>query len=305
MRLLALAFLASLALGASSASATEYWLFYLGGQSNMDGYGTNSELPADLQKPIEGVRIFLGNHSADGQPVDGNGAWAELGPGYGMDYRYQNGEAKLGQRFGVELTFAKKLREAFPDKKIALLKYSRGGTSIDAASARDFGSWDPAWEGGEGAGKGINQYDHFLAAVRNAHAAGDIDGDGEADTLVPKGILWMQGESDGDVSEESAKRYQAKLGELMNLIRAAFRYDDIPVVVARISDSGNDPSGKVWEWGDIVREAQAAYVQQDGHAALVTSTDEYGYSDPWHYDSAGYLDLGEKFAEATMELMKK
>jgi iduronate 2-sulfatase len=204
----------------------------------------------------------------------------------------------------VELTFAQKLREAFPDKKIALLKYSRGGTSIDEAAAGVFGSWDPQFVGGEGAGKGVNQYDHFLAAVRNAYAAGDIDGDGEADTLVPKGILWMQGESDGDVSEESAKRYRAKLGELMNLIRAAFRYDDLPVVIGRISDSGNDPSGKVWEWGDVIREAQASFAQEDGHAALVGSTDDYGYSDPWHYDSAGYVDLGGKFAEATVELMK-
>jgi hypothetical protein len=36
----------------------------------------------------------------------------------------------------------------------------------------------------------------------------------------------------------------------------------------------------------------------DPHAELVTSTDGYGYSDPAHYDSAGYLDMGEKFAEA-------
>lgn len=303
MRLLAFALSCSLALGAGSASAAEYWLFYLGGQSNMDGYGQNSELPPELQKPVEGVRIFLGNHSADGQPVDGNGEWAELKPGYGMDYRYQSGQATYGQRFGVELTFAQKLREAFPDQKIALLKYSRGGTSIDEASAGVFGSWDPQFVGGEGAGKGVNQYDHFLGAVRNATAAGDIDGDGEADTLVPKGILWMQGESDG-TNEASAKAYRANLGELMNLIRAAFRYDDLPVVVGRISDSGNNPSGKVWAFGDAIREAQASFASEDGHAALVTSTDEYGYSDPWHYDSDGYLDLGGKFAEATIGLMK-
>ena len=35
-----------------------------------------------------------------------------------------------------------------------------------------------------------------------------------------------------------------------------------------------------------------------GHAALVTTTDIYGYSDPWHYDSAGYIDLGKQFAIA-------
>jgi hypothetical protein len=33
-------------------------------------------------------------------------------------------------------------------------------------------------------------------------------------------------------------------------------------------------------------------------AALVVETDSYGYSDPFHYDSAGYVDLGRRFAEA-------
>ena len=45
-------------------------------------------------------------------------------------------------------------------------------------------------------------------------------------------------------------------------------------------------------------------LSEDPAAALVTSTDNYGYSDPWHYDTAGYLDLGEKFAEAMNELRK-
>ena len=50
--------------------------------------------------------------------------------------------------------------------------------------------------------------------------------------------------------------------------------------------------GKVWHFGQIVRQAQADFVRKDKHAAIVISTDEYKYSDPWHYDSAGYLDLG-------------
>jgi len=36
----------------------------------------------------------------------------------------------------------------------------------------------------------------------------------------------------------------------------------------------------------------------------VASTDAYGYSDPWHYDSAGYLDLGTQFAIAVYELQE-
>ena len=49
-----------------------------------------------------------------------------------------------------------------------------------------------------------------------------------------------------------------------------------------------------------MRGAQAEYVKADAAAALVTTTDKYGYSDPWHYDSAGYIDLGRQFANATV-----
>jgi hypothetical protein len=91
----------------------------------------------------------------------------------------------------------------------------------------------------------------------------------------------------------------------MDLLRAALRSDDLPVAVGRISDSGrDDKDGKVWDYGETVRAAQAAFVEKDGSAALVTSTDEYMYSDPWHYDTNGYLDLGRKFAEAIAGIQK-
>ncbi len=115
----------------------------------------------------------------------------------------------------------------------------------------------------------------------------------------------MQGESDAYPSEQIALRYLPNLKRLMDLIRAALRVDDLPVVLGRISDSGRDDDGKIWDYGDIVRRIQAFYVENDNNAALVTSTDKYKYSDPWHYDSIGYIDLGEKFAEAMVELQKR
>jgi hypothetical protein len=109
----------------------------------------------------------------------------------------------------------------------------------------------------------------------------------------------MQGESDAAYTPEIAARYQQNLKRMMDLIRAALRSDDLPVVIGRISDSGrDDKDGKVWDHGEVVRAAQAEFVKDDGHAALVTSTDDYDYSDPWHYDTSGYIDLGHKFAEA-------
>ncbi len=290
---------------ASSAEAKKYKLYYLGGQSNMDGYGFNAELPKGLGDKLAGVMIYHGNTAADGQPVDGRGRWAKLQPGHGVGFSSDGHANKYSDRFGVELSFAAKLRELEPDAPIAIIKYSRGGTSIDAAAAGGFGCWEPDFAGGSDDGQGINQYDHFLATIRGATAQADIDGDGEADELVPAGILWMQGESDAAHTPEIAQRYEANLKRLADLIRATLRTDDLPIVIGRISDSGKDPDGKVWDHGPTVQAAQAAFVEKDGHAALVTSTDKYGYSDPWHYDSAGYLDLGERFAEAVRGLQGK
>ncbi len=270
---------------------TVYELYYLGGQSNMDGFGYVSELPEDILENIEGIKIFHGNPAQDSAEVDGRGLWADLRPGHGVGFGSDGDSNKYSQRFGVELTFAARLRELRLGRNIALIKYSKGGTSIDVEAAGHFGAWQPELEI-------VNQYDHFLATVRHALSVGDIDGDGKKDRLKPRGIIWMQGESDGDYDEAIAQRYQDNLTHLMQLIRKAFGSRRLPIVIGRISDSGMDESGLVWEHGEIIRQAQRSFVEKDGHAALVTSTDAYRYSDPWHYDSQGYIDLGKKFAEA-------
>jgi len=289
-------------LPAALGRAATYRVYYLGGQSNMDGFGKVAELPDELRGPVEGVMIFHGNTAPDGAPVDGRGLWTELKPGHGRGFRSDGKTNTYSDCFGVELTFARRMKQLHPDSRIALIKYSRGGTSIDIAAARNFGCWDPDFEGGRGPGKAVNQYDHFLATLRRAMAVRDIDGDGEEDELIPAGIIWMQGESDAALDEACARRYEANLKRLMDLIRAALRVDDLPVVIGRISDSGNDADGKVWDYGDLVRECQAAFVEKDACAALVTTTDNYGYSDRWHYDTAGYIDLGRQFAEAMARL---
>ena len=296
---------ALVAIQSAHCLAKDYRVYYLGGQSNMDGHGYVRKLPDTLNTPVKGVMIFHGNTSRDNRPLDGRGIWSELKPGHGVGFKSDGFSNEYSARFGVELTFARRLQELHPNENIALIKYSRGGTSIAIEAARFFGCWDPDFSDGDGEGYGVNQYDHFLATIRRATSFRDIDGDGEDDTLIPAGIVWMQGESDASYTVELARRYEGNLKRLMDVIRAALRHDDLPVVIGRISDSGKDRDGKVWNYADIVRSAQAAFVEKDGHAALVTSTDDYNYSDRWHYDSAGYVDLGHKFAETMSKLSER
>ncbi len=90
----------------------------------------------------------------------------------------------------------------------------------------------------------------------------------------------------------------------MDLVRAALRHDDLPVVIGRVTDSGRITGKQMMKHGDVVGAAQAAFVKTDGRAILVTSTDGYNFSDVWHYDSPAYIDLGRQFANALAELQK-
>lgn len=276
-------------------------LFYLGGQSNMDGFGYTEELPDSLNKRFENVWIFHGNPIGDEEEGGGVGQWKQLQPGHGMGFIVEGTQNKLSDRFGIELSFAHKIQHLYPNERIAIIKYSRGGTSIDSLAAGRFGSWEPDYQGSNG----INQYDHFLKTVRLAMKQKDIDGDGIEDELIPSGILWMQGESDGVFTEEIAVKYYDNLKRLMDLIRATLRKDDLPVIIGKISDSNNDTDGKVWDYGELVQYAQEKYARNDPHAAIVRSTKHYQYSDKWHYDSKGFIDLGVQFALAYYGLVER
>lgn len=274
-------------------------LFYLGGQSNMTGFGYSKDLPNDLKKSLKDVYIFEGNPVPDEEKDGGVGKWEILQPGHGVGFTSDGKKNMLSERFGIELSFAKKLKELYPNEKIAIIKYARNGSSLDSLSAREWGSWEPDYS----SNGGINQFDNFLTTLRNAYSDADIDDNGIPDNLIPSGIVWMQGESDAHL-DDAAHAYFDNLGRLMNLMYAAFRTDDIPVVIGKISDSGNNDVGKVWKFGELVQHAQEKYASKNKNVAIIRSTKSYEYTDPHHYNSEGYLDLGEKFAEAIFKLQQ-
>lgn len=276
-------------------------VFVLAGQSNMNGFGYNKDLPNDL-KTFKDVYIFQGNSVPDGDLNGGIGKWELLKPGNGTGFKTDGKTNTLSDRFGLELSFAKRMKELFPNDKIALIKYAREGTSIDSVARADFGCWDADFHGKNG----INQYDNFLKTVKNALSETDIDGNGKRDEIIPYGILWMQGEGDASYDEAIANRYYSHLKTLMNQMRAALLTDDLPVVIGKISDSGKNEKGRVWNTGELVQYAQEKFVENDKNAAIVRSTKKYNYgNDPWHYDSSGYIDLGKNFADEIFKLIIK
>ena len=277
---------------------TTYRVYFLGGQSNMDGYGFNKDLPDEIAGAVDGVRIFTGEDVEDGTEGGGEGIWAPLSSGFGVSFS-TNGKANtLSDRFGPELTFGHAMAKADQAERIAIIKFSRGGTGlIDGVSA--YGSWDPDYS----AKNKRNLYDQALDAIAAAMKAGDIDGDGKKDRLVPAGVVWMQGEADAfENRKNAATNYERNLSRLMLLIRKAMGDDDLPVVIGRIKDSGNSPETRVMKFSPQVREAQARFTEQDSCAALVTTTDNFEFIDGWHYRSQDYIALGKGFAEAMQQL---
>jgi hypothetical protein len=111
MRVLLLLF-ASLS---ASTYAADYELYFLGGQSNMDGYGDVTELPEAYRGVVEGVHIFHGQPVKDGMPDDVPGKWALLQPGHGAGFSTNGRENGLTDRFGPELTFGFRLRAIDPE----------------------------------------------------------------------------------------------------------------------------------------------------------------------------------------------
>ncbi|NNU15321.1 hypothetical protein HK107_03145 [Parvularcula sp. ZS-1/3] len=275
-----------------------YKVYYLGGQSNMDGFGFNEDLPPELVDGVPEVLIYHGDPDTDGTEVGGEGFWRALTPGHGIGYRSTADEVTLSARFGPELSFAGALKAGAPDSKIAIIKYSRGGTGLmDGVSG--YGSWDPdGYQGG-----GPNQLDYALTTIGDALAVADIDGDGRVDRLEPAGIVWMQGEADAYDSAEASSQYAENLAELMGIIRGALGSSDIPIVLGQIKDSGDTPETRVMAFSPEVQAQQRAFAERDPCASVVTVTEGFSFlPDGWHYQSEDYLTLGRAFADRVLAL---
>lgn len=288
---------AVLAADSAALPPTQYKLYFLGGQSNMVGYGYVAELSDELNLETDDAMIFTGRTAGDNEAGGGVGRWERLRPGHGLEFDTDGKTNSVSARFGPELSFGRTMTRLSPGTKIAIVKYAKGGSALFGGAG--YGNWEPDFVQHDG----INQYDHALTTLRNALSQTDIDADGNADILLPSGIIWMQGESDAYESATTAAAYEGNLKRMMDLLRAALRVDDLPVMVGRITDSGMDDDGRMMDYIETVQAAQTRFAGTDACAALVTVTEDLDYlEDGWHYTTDGYLRLGTAFARAARKL---
>ena len=286
--------LATLLMACNSSKELDIWkVYYFGGQSNMDGYGFNDQLPDSLKKRIPGSMIFNGKRDNQGSLNGGIGIWSPVEPGHGNMFQTDGTSNSLSEMFGPELSFAKKMTT--DSEKIAVIKYSFGGTALYPGAG--YGDWYPDQER-------RNHLDNALSTINNAFGVADINGDGRLDRLISSGIIWMQGESDAEHSREASEAYYGNLKKLINLLRASLRNEKLPVIIGKINDSHmTSNGGPTQPFIKIVHSAQEKFTEEDDCASYVTEIESYNFSDDaWHYDSDGFIKMGIAFAKAVKQL---
>ncbi len=194
------------------------------------------------------------------------------GPGL-TTLRPGSGGVTMGSeaKFGVEVTFGREIADASPSVTYAIIKHAESGTAL-------YNDWAP----GTGPSYTVfrNTVAAGLAALQNAGYTTEI-----------VGMLWHQGES--DALEGQQANYANNLTAFIADIRSHYGAN-LPFFIGEIRQNG--PAYMT------VVNAQAAIAAADPFARFVPATD-LSFYDLFHFDAAGMITLGERFATAFLDLV--
>ncbi len=262
--ILALAMATPAALTAVAHAQDPVQVVLLAGQSNMDGNVPIAALPPEFKQPPAKVSLI-----DRGQPARIAG----------------------GKNFGPEVAFAAAVAAARPSDDFLLVKRAMGGTSL--------AGWAPQWDESRLASKYDAAAGPIYSKLLEDYAAAIK---GRPTRLT--GVLWMQGESD--------TRYPA-LGpnyfENFKTMIAAFRRDlnspALPFFFGRVNmpaDATEDDKKTIkFPYIQQVRTAQERAAREIPGVYLIETDDLVKQSDRIHYDAAGQITLGRRFAEAWLK----
>jgi iduronate 2-sulfatase len=255
----------------ADSKAKEYDVFIIGGQSNMDGRGKVSDLPPELAKPQEKIKFYFRN------PLLSTSDWIALSPGYSVAPNYKEKTLPSGT-FGPEINFGAQLAKALPAKNLALIKATKGGTSLK-------NDWKPGTKNQPKTHGPL--YKNFLGAIEDSLALLKKNGD----TYTIKGMIWHQGESDAALT---AEEYERLLTEFIARVREDLKLPNMPFVIGEVFDNGKR---------DSIRTAQLAVSKAVPGVGFFSVKDLKTSDNGTHFDSAGQLIMGERFAAEMVKLL--
>lgn len=303
---------AALVVTGAPARADHYDVYLLAGQSNAGGHGYVSrdfawfsplgddglaELGKTAWLAPQPDTLFI--HWRGGTPTAArpvlwdarSDGWIPLRAGYSL-FGYdsaqpdQLGAETVNHPFGAEVTFGERIRAGRPGRKLAIIKYTQGGTSLGTAEAP--GAWDPAagraYQIGSLANAG-HCYAGLLQLVSEALQSLAAEGH----THEIRGLLWHQGENDSGLATAV---YKERLKEFIAAVRADLGTPDLPFLIGELIQSQASYAN--------ARAAQRQAAAETTNAALVSAVGLAGDSTAIHFDTTAQLELGRRFAEAML-----
>ena len=243
-------------------------VFLLCGQSNMVGAGVAEELPGAFRVVPDNVRFFE------------DGAFREL---------------LWRDNFGPELGFARSVGPALGDEQVVLCKVARSGANL-------YYDWNPD---GVSSGPEDDYRGPLYPELQTAYEELSSKlGDG-GEQLGVAGVLWMQGERDS-VFEGMAEAYRANLRAFIASVRRDFGDGrEIPFLIGEIAPRVYDLDKEEFRhpFRHKVQSGQREAARTGPRTAPVETTG-LPQSDNLHFDTAGQILLGRRFAEAYLCLVE-
>ncbi len=202
----------------------------------------------------------------------------------------KTGQGHNNTYFGPEVGIAEKISEIDPEKRVVIVKYAYGGTTLN-------NEWRSPSSGNAG-----RLYTGAVEFILNRMEAL------EAQDLYPiiKAVCWMQGES--DASGLSYNNYEKLEENFVKDLRSDLAYykpidSEIGFVDAAISEC------VAWTQYKVINKAKLTLSTKDDYhdyidtigAGLKFNGEPAGAPDIYHYDSKSMIQLGYLFGQVLLE----
>lgn len=231
---------------------------------------------------LSGTKIYV---LAGQSNMMGKGKAALLPPAYrktphNVTFIYQGRQKKLAQYsfFGPEVSFAHEVARAFPQDKHILIKYAATGSSIQ--------QWLPE----QALYKGLLRQIGF-SHIRK-HGGGDKTAKNREAVKKVSAIFWMQGETDAR-DKARATPYSGYLNRFIHSLRQDLNSPNSLFIFGQIN-----PESKAFPMVKQIQQSQQ-HINRNVSNTILTMSDGLGkLNDKIHYNAAGQIELGRRFAQA-------
>ena len=262
----------------------------LAGQSNAEGVNSDHrDLPSSLSGLHPDISFFDRFYNA-------SRGWEQLDPPNSRK-REDQGYGPWG--FGPEVTLGRAIADE-TGEDVYIVKMAWGGTSLE----RDWLNPLPIYTNHkfnvltEG-----RLYDRMKAGVDEARSRLTAQ-TGQATEVAA--FFWMQGEADASNNFDANGNwiasfhtiYEDNLNELAGMVRSDFGNPTMPFILGRIGDDFTSNN----KWINV-RNAQVSFANSDPNAYWVDTDSFVMSNDNLHYNSTGYQQLGNAFADVYLDLI--